>query len=77
MFSLSECTVFPRLDPLHVLDDSAHFDAGRCGRNTFQTPAEFNVASAPFDAGHETHTLLIDAQASNRGNTVVNCLIMN
>ena len=36
-------------------------------------PAEFNVqidASAPFDTGHETHNLLIDAQASNRGNTV-------
>ena len=36
-------------------------------------PAEINVqidASAAFDAGHATHNLLIDAQASNRGNTV-------
>ena len=28
-------TVFPRLDALHVLDASAHFDAGWSGRNTF------------------------------------------
>ena len=61
-------TAFPRLDTLHVLDASAHFDAGWRGRNTFWTPAEFNVqidASAPFDSGHTTHNLLIDAQASN------------
>ena len=64
-------TVFPRLDALHVLDASAHFDAGWSGRNTFQTPSQFNVqidACAPFDAGHATHNLLIDAQVSNRGN---------
>ena len=65
--------VFPQLDALHVLDASAHFDAGWSGRNTFWTHAEFNVridASAPFDAGHAAHNLLIDGQASNRGNTV-------
>ena len=28
-------TVFPRLDALHVLDASTHFDAGWGGRNTF------------------------------------------
>ena len=28
-------TVFPGLDALHVLDASAHFDAGWSGRNTF------------------------------------------
>ena len=28
-------TVFPQLDALHVLDASAHFDAGWSGRNTF------------------------------------------
>ena len=28
-----------------------------------------NDASARFDAGHATHNLLIDAQASNRGNS--------
>ena len=36
-------------------------------------PLKFNVqidASAPFDAGHATHNLLVDAQASNQGNTV-------
>ena len=67
-------TIFPRLDALHVLDASAHFDAGWSGRNMFLTPAEFNVqinVSAPFDAGHPTHNLLIDAQASNRGNRVL------
>ena len=33
-------------------------------------PPKLNVqidASAPFDAGHATHSLVIDAQASNRG----------
>ena len=61
-------TTFPQLDALHVLDASAHFDAGWSGRNTFWTPAEFNVqidASAPLDAGHAIHNLLIDTQASN------------
>ena len=36
-------------------------------------PSKFNIqinACAPFDAGHPTHYLLIDVQASNRGNTV-------
>ena len=36
-------------------------------------PSKFNVqidTSAPFDSRHPTHNLLIDAQASNRGNTV-------
>ena len=36
-------------------------------------PAEINIqidASAAFDTGHATHNLLIDAQVSNRGNTV-------
>ena len=71
VLTLHKChTVFPRLDvdALHILDTSAHFDAGWSGRNTFQTPAEFNVqidASAPFDAGHATHNMLIDSQASN------------
>ena len=57
-------TVFPRLDALHGLDTSAHFDAGWSSRNMFLTPAEINIqidASAAFDAGHATHNLLIDA----------------
>ena len=61
-------TVFPQLDALLVLDASAHFDAGWSGRNTFWTTEEFNVQideCAPFDDGHATHNLLIDAQASN------------
>ena len=39
-----------------------------------QTPTEVNVqinTSAPFDAWHATHNLLIDVQVSNRGNTVL------
>ena len=28
-------TVYPRLDALHALDVSAHFDNGSSGRNTF------------------------------------------
>ena len=50
---------------------SVHFDIGWSGCNTM--PTEFNVqidASAHFDARHATHNLLIDAQASNRGNMV-------
>ena len=41
-------TIFPRLDALHVLDASAHFDAGWNGRNMFLTPAEFNVQIEAF-----------------------------
>ena len=70
-------TVFPGLDALHILDASAHCDAGSSGINMFQTPLKFNVqidASAPSDAGHATHNVLIDAQASNRGNTACKLL---
>ena len=66
-------TIFPRLDALLILDASVHFDARWSGRNMFLTPSKFNIqidACAPFDVGHATHNLLIDAQASNRGNTV-------
>ena len=66
-------TFFPRLDALHVLDATARFDAMWRGRDTLWTPSKFNVqidASAPFDRGHATHNLLIDAQASNGGYTV-------
>ena len=61
-----DITVFPGLDALLVLDASGRFDAGLSGRNTFQTTSNFNVqfdACAPFDAGHTTHDLLIEAHA--------------
>ena len=72
MYMYLTYTVFPKFDTLDILDASAHFDARLSGRNTFQAPLKFNFqidASAPFDARHATHNLLIDAQASNRGNT--------
>ena len=34
-YNFKWCAVLPRLDTLHVLDASAHFDAGWSGRNTF------------------------------------------
>ena len=61
-------TFFPLLEARHVLDASAHFDTRWSGRNMFLTPVEFNIqidVSAPIDAGHATHNLLIDAQVSN------------
>ena len=42
-FTFPSTTVFPRLDALHILDASAHFDAGWNERNTFQTPSKFNI----------------------------------
>ena len=35
LHSIILTTAFPQLDALHVLDASAHFDAGWSGRNTF------------------------------------------
>ena len=40
----------------------------------FQMPSKFNVqidTCTPFDTGHATHDLLINTQASNRGNMVI------
>ena len=56
--------------PIHVLDASAPFDAGW----TWYVLDAFKVnvqigACAPFDARHATYDLLINAEASKRGNT--------
>ena len=70
--------VFPRLNALHVLDTSARFDGGWSGRTVIRSRRLQNstfklmpvLPRVLLDAGHATHDLLIDAQASNRGNTV-------
>ena len=65
---------FPRLDALHVLDASDHFElrgvvviirTRRLQKSTFKLTPLLLLTSGT------QHNLLIDAQASNRGNTVL------
>ena len=66
-------TVFPRLDALHVLDASAHFDAGWSGRNTFWKPSYSTLKLTPLlllTPGTQHTICWLTPRRSNRGNTV-------